>query len=105
VINAEIGVRMMDIVLNATLDMRFIMEIVFFLLQLLAQIMASKIAQNAVQENTVGKTLAKANTQKVIANALKKNIHARNAKSTIQIINVLKNKTMTIASNMNTSTK
>jgi hypothetical protein len=105
VINARIGVRMMDIVLNATLDMRFIMEIVFFLLQLMAQVIASKIVRNAVQENTARKTLVKAKTQKVIANALKKNINARNAKSTIQIINVLKNKTMTIASNMNTSTK
>ncbi len=106
-INAGIGVMIMEIVLIAIMDMLFIKESVFFHIQLLT---VSKTAQNPVKESTVvRKTLLNAKAHKVIVNApvttLAIAIHAKNAKKTIKFINGLTKSILTIALSMNMSTK
>lgn len=63
-------------------------------------------AQNAAKESTaMRKTRAKAKTVKALVTTLAKSIHARNAKSTIQVVNNLQDKILTTVSNTNTSKK
>jgi hypothetical protein len=66
-INAGIGVMIMEIVLIAIMDMLFIKESVFFLIQLLT---VRKTAQDPVKESTVvRRTLLNAKVHKVIVKA------------------------------------